>query len=255
MLRQISSLLLFVAVALVVAPSAQGTILTFNIDDPTSSGVRSVDINTSFSDYGDNVNSLTQTSGGNTYNYEQGNAFTPDVTVAYSVGSDAVAVKYYRDDPDDAAAKWTDVTFLNGSNISTTERKFFFTFTPNPLNPLLGVRVNSFDLFRYTASQSMEASWTLYRDTIGGSVLDSGVTGTFDTTDEAPLVITTAGKVYQGTVILEIHHTLGPGGQFGMDNLNFDQLVLVPEPASVVLLFGGAIILGMRFRRPSVRRP
>lgn len=211
------------SVLLLPRPAA-ATILTFTIDDRF--GNPSDSLETVFPNYGDNVTSTNMLDGGFTYSYGQGNAFTPNISLSYSDSLGGIPANWqlmaYRD------SIWPSVAYLpGGAGVS-----YYYTFTPDSG---VAVQVNSFDVFGYTASLSQSIQWFLHQDTVSGTVFDSGSTSA-GLSYGSPVLVTTAGSSYQGTVVLEILHDTGNLGELGMDNLNFDQVVAVPEPSTVALL-------------------
>jgi hypothetical protein len=249
MQKKIASALFSALICTMAINSAQATILTFNIDNLAGNPPGgNIQMKTNFNNYGDGVNSLTQNTGSNIYNYAQGNAFTPNVNVNYDQDPSTQGIHFYTDGDAAVSPTWKDVAFL-WSGGSTTTRKYWFEFVPSASQH--GIKINSFDLFRYTNNENQNVTWTLYKDTVGGPVLQTSTTGNFNTTIASPLTVNTAGQVYFGTVVLEIHHSLGNGGGFALDNLNFDQVELppAPEPTSMALLGMGSVFMFSRRRR------
>lgn len=245
MSRFINTLALSACVVLLAAASARATILIYNIDNfPSGTAATSGgSLLTTHAAYGDNVNSLSPVSGSYIYNYEQGNGFTPDVTVDYSIAGAATNQTYYTDGDGTPSPKWQDVDFLIG-----TGGIFRWTFTPQ--DPEVGVRVNSFDAFGYSTNLSHSFSWTLREDSAAGPIVASSggaITLTMEELD-SPYTATTGHAGYFGTLVLEINHLTGSGGAFGMDNLNFDQVPPAPEPSTILLVAAG-LVLHLRPRR------
>jgi hypothetical protein len=244
----LSALCAFLAVTAIAAP-ATATILTFNIDNfpaGTSASTATL-LAPPHSVYGDNVSSAATTIGAFTYNYGIGNGFTPNTTVAYTLGTNAINQLYYTDVGDPPSPLWTNVDFLHGGTNPFTH---YITFVPTGQ---FGVRVNSFDVFGYSTATAHTYSWNLREDTTVGTIFASGGPTAFVGTIAAPSSVTTGSDYYFGTVVLEIIHTAGVGGGWGMDNLNFDEaLPPVPEPSTALLL--GLGMLGMAFRVRRSRR-
>jgi len=134
---------------------------------------------------------------------------------------------------------WPEVNFLVGAAAPQASNQFYSTFTS--LVAGTGVRIESFDLFGYRTSTNHTVTWTIYKDAIGGAVLDSGSVVIAGNYQEYRSVVHTTGLEYIGTSVLEIDHTSGAVNGFGMDNLSFTE---VPEPTSVLLIgLGGMALL------------
>jgi hypothetical protein len=218
-------LILPAMIGLLLAAPAEATILTFEINNEGS------DIPMPPS-YGDNVNSLSD---GN-FNYLEGNGFTPDIVLGYSASSGAI--KYYSD------SEWGDVAYLNSLSGSAYPRNFWFTFTPDAG---YGVDINSFTLDPYE-SASNTVDWAVYAGSVGGSPLASGSESFSSNTDVTVSDWTPAS----GAIIMQISQTAGGNDVLALDNLNFDQVVIVPEPTSAALLLlaaAGGALLSRRRRR------
>jgi hypothetical protein len=216
---------------LFVAASSKASILTFEIDNTANND----SMQTSHPNYGDAVNSLTQTDGSFTNHYLQGNAFTPSINLSYSQTTGS-SQNYYHD------TQWpVGVDYLFTATSPGLPAQFFLTFTPTVGD--IGVQVNSFRLFRYiTGTETID--WKLHQATSSGTVFDSG--SAVLTTSYPGVSISTAGQNYVGTVVLEISHLSGDPQGLGLDDVNFDQ---VPEPSSVLLACMGGLLLGRRRTR------
>jgi hypothetical protein len=213
------------------ASAAQATVLTFQV---SGTGFRTTNAFLgALATYGDNVNSTVQTPPGQTYNYLEGNGFTPNIVVAYD--RDAVGNLHFSHDDD---GLWpTGVAYLQDFNSNPTD-KFWITVTPDPG---LGVSVNSFVLRGYNGN-NFNASWQLRQDSLVGALLDSGtVSGTSLAT------VTPAANSYFGNLVLVFTDNAN-GNILGLVNLNFDQVAPVPEPSTLALLGLGVIGLAVRTR-------
>jgi hypothetical protein len=247
--------------------TAQGTILTFNLREtggaqgsvgtheyylvtPTPTGASYFDTAVGYGSY---VSSATVATGlnhfnvnlgdkyptGISYHYDISNGTTPNIAVSYSNGANvnpATAWSLYNDT--EPSGYWTDAAYLAG--VAGTDNKFYFTFSPVGVF----VDVNSFDLSSYAGAAT--ADWKVWGGTVGGTLLDSGTAtalahpGGFSTTtiNMAP---------YAGVTIFEIRQTSGSRIDFALDNLSFSQEIpVVPEPASVVLVAAGAWLIWAR---------
>jgi hypothetical protein len=236
--------------ALVLASSpvrTQATVLTFDINDATDTSVITAEsslISGPHAAYGDNVSSATMSAGSFTYHYGSLWGFTPDITVSYSAGTGAAST-YYHGDP----IEWPGADYLD-STAGGSSRLFYWTFTPASGK---GVRINSFELFAYSiGSGSHAGTWTIYKDSTSGVVLDSGAfsfAASAPTLYGTPFVVNTAQLDYMGTLVLEVNHTTGGTGSFALDDLAFNQEI--PEPAAAAMLAVGGVT--MLWRRRGVR--
>lgn len=214
--------------------------IDFNVASPSPLGSAQSLFTAPYSNYGDNVGGSSQTDLVENvifqYDISLG-AFgiTPDITVDYSATAGSTQFRYYD-------ANWPGVDYLQGPGGGS----FYTTLTPSGG---AGVSIKSFDLMTYPAGGTHAGTWTIYEDSIGGVVLDSGsYSVSAGNVYSSPLTVTTAGLDYSGPLILEINHTTGSGSNFAMDNLTFAQVAAaVPEP-STLLLLGVAGCL-MRLRR------
>jgi len=229
---------LLAAVALVWTFPAQATVLTFDIFDSTdtirasSAGANGPLDTGPHAAYGDNVTSDTMSVGAFTYHYGSKWGFTPDIAVAYSDGGTDVS-RYYND------TVWPGADYLESPGGAS--RLFYWTFTPASGK---GVRINSFELFSYSG-ESHSGTWTIYKDSIGGNVLDSGAFAfSGPTLYSSPLLVTTAQLDYLGSLVLEVNHASGSGGAFALDDLAFNQEI--PEPSSAILLLAGVTLIWIR---------
>lgn len=225
------------------AVTARASVLTFNIDNnpggtpATSQG----SLLTTHAAYGDFINAAAVVSGSYLYNYDISNGTTPNVAVTYGLGLNGNEQYYYTDGDGTPSPLWADVDFLVGG-AGHPPSKFTYTFTPDAG---YAVRVNSFDVFGYNAATSHTSSWTLYEDTVGGTVIASGGPTAYVATIASPHTVVTGAGFYGGTVVLEVVHDSGNSGGWGLDNLSFSQAA--PEPASMLLL--GVAALPLLWRR------
>jgi hypothetical protein len=131
---------------------------------------------------------------------------------------------------------------LNGFYTNGT---FAITFTPDPG---FGVLVNSFVFDDYAAfGGGNQFSWTLFENTIGGTVIASG--GPTTTTDGQNLLVNTGmASGYFGPVVLRITAGTDPNAptvtssDAAIDDINFQQ---VPEPGTLVLAIGSLLGFAM----------
>ena len=203
-----------------IAAPALATILTFSGGMPASD-------NPVPQTYGDNVSGSPD---GNGHLYNEGNGWTPNIQAAYAATAPS-ALNYF--------SGWDggDALYMQDASINGDPWFYQITFTSDPG---YGAQINSFDLNDW-GTNVHTIDWTIFEDSVGGTVLDSGATGSFG----GDLTITTAGLSYIGTSVLEIVHT-GERNYLALDNLNFDQ---VPEPMTLSLLGLGGMTLIRRRRR------
>jgi hypothetical protein len=236
---------LFVGAVGVVASgsSAEATVLQFEMTPYPGDTI--VAYEGPFASYGDNVTATNMPGpGGRTYHYGMGNAFTPNITVDYTSSpgpnSDHSAFG--------AQNGWSDpVDYLRYADGST----YWFTFTPTGGH---GVDINSFAIDLYAGVGQID--WNLRQDTTTGTIFASG-TETGLTQAGPDRIVNIANGAYYGTTILEVTISgTNTGGNIGLDDLNFDQLVLpAPEPTTGWLLALGGLGLAAMRKRKSCRRP
>jgi hypothetical protein len=220
---------------LVLASVAPATILNFQIDG--GNGAR---LDTVLTNYGDHATNTTMVDGSYTYHYDLGNGWTTNITLGYTLGSNAAQMQDYQD------GSWPWVAYLLGTG--GTPRSYFLTFTPDSG---FGVKINSWQMFGYSSGSGGTTSWKLHQDSALGTIFDSGTGIAYGDTYANRTTFTTAGSNYMGTVVMELIQTAGGAGGYGLDNLNFDQAVAaIPEPASTALLaLAGFGLLACRSRR------
>lgn len=229
---------------------AQATILTFDVRQANDvSLAANGSLETTYATYGDAVSSTSQNVGGFNYHYGQGNGFTPNINLSYSKGSAAERFEVHLEAPGWGSQQIAYPLALSSQNGSANDR-YFFNFSPVGAS---GVKVNSIDLVDYNGTLTYSGTWTVYKDSVSpGNVLSTGVFATSAGNMVGnPYVLNTGSAPYFGDVILEIRRSSGARGNFGFDNLNFDQVEVVPapEPASVTLLCLGSIVLLRRAKR------
>ena len=221
-----------------VVDAAQATILTFTQTGAPNQSPYS----TTLAAYGDNVDSTTQIAGPLTFSYGQGNDFTPNIELGYShvaVGGNNGPISYLD-------GVWSNpVNYLHAFSGS----RHFFTFTPDI--PQMGVVLNSTVIDLYTGiGQPVNSSitWNIRAFTNVGAILATG-TETGWTNGENRL-IDFGGTTHYGTTVLEFVLNSVGTGSVGIDDLNFDQIALLPEPGMLSMsLLGAAVLIGHPFRR------
>ncbi len=182
------------------------------------------------STYGTDVNFGSATTGttmvpngSNTYtfNYQEGNAWTPNVSMAYSVGSAPAVGIYYTG----AGSDWPNgAALLSGMFPNNPNDDFYFAFTPSPG---YAVRINSYELVA-GSYDDINTTCTVYENTIGGPTMvpTTGTVGISDGPGNSStfnLVGNYGSTFYNGKLILDVHQTTGNPGDLGITNLNFDQ--------------------------------
>jgi len=231
----------FLAGVLLFASPAKATVILFNEND-TNSPVNFSSLVSGNTGYADNVDSVSE--GGFTDNFSQGNAWTPNVTTAFTLGTGATAQQFYTEGP------WTDVNSLSGSLTST----FYISFTPDSG---YGVLVNSFDLLQYSSSNSnadreILVAWKVRESTTSGTIIVSGSQLLNGNTGASFSINTGMSSAFAGSVFLELARSqpsLNPDGNFlATDNINFDQVV-IPEPGTVALVTMGLGFVLFRSRK------
>lgn len=238
--KMMAVLFVFSMGAIVGSRSAEATVLPF--DMTPFPGDTIVAYEGPFASYGDNVTATTMPGpSGRTYLYGMGNGFTPNITIDYTSSP--------TPDSDHAAfgaqGGWSDsVDYLRYVDGST----YWFTFTPTGGH---GVDVNSFAIDLYSGGGQID--WKLRQDTTSGTIFASGIETALNVNDPDRIVNILNGSYY-GTTVLEVTVSgTGNAGNIGLDDLNFDELVIpAPEPTTGLLLsLGGLGLIAMRKRRRS----
>ena len=189
------------------------------------------------SEYGSNVNSSSAVlSDGNTWLSQQGNGFTPQVSVAYDIltatggggTSDSTHVQSYTDSGDLGVAAYAPAPFVH----DTTEID---------LTPRAGYEVvlNSFDLVSYAYGTYTNQPVRVY-DGNYNLLTDFGGPQTVTSTHShfAPNLASTG--------MLRLQY--GDNLDVGVNNVSFDQFA-VPEPSSLAIGLCGAAALALRLSR------
>ncbi len=156
-----------------------------------------------------------------TFNYQEGNGWTPDVAMSYSVGGAQAVGVYYTG----AASDWPNGAALLGGNFPNDPNDdFYFTFTPSPG---YAVRLNSYELVA-GSYDDIRTTCTVYENTIGGpemvpTTTTVGIADSPGSSSTFNLAANYGSTFYEGTLILDVHQTTGNPGDVGITNLNFDQ--------------------------------
>lgn len=120
---------------------------------------------------------------------------------------------------------------------------FTIAFTPTASYAVL---LTSLTLNDWTGAGSTTLNWSVTGSTSG--VLASG-TGLVVADATFPTLNVNQQGVGGETLTLAITPTSGAGSYFAIDNISFDQVTAVPEPAGAVLAAGGLGALALRRRR------
>jgi hypothetical protein len=223
------------ALAVGFATHVHATILVFQTDPVI---VNAINVPP---EYGSNVNSSSAVlSDGNTWLYQQGNGFTPQVRAAYDIltatggggTSDSAHLQSYTGSGDLGVAAFAPVPFAH----DTAEID---------LTPQAGYEVvlNSFDLVSYANGTYTDQPVRVY-DANYNLLADFGPQSVTSTHSRfAPNLVSTG--------MLRLQY--GDNYDVGINNVNFDQFA-VPEPTSLAISLFGAAALALR-RHASRRRP
>lgn len=184
------------------------SVLTFDINNINNSDSIS-------QDYGDNI---TSTNSG-IFNYGEGNGFTPNITVSNNL-------RFWESGYGGLSGVGYSAT---GEGLVSFEAEVGYR-----------IRLNSFDLGSYTSGlddqvlQILDGNNNVLLDLGPQDFADNMETRTFEN-----LNIVTGG-------ILKIR--FGNNDELGIDNINFDQVLEIPEPSSMMglLFLGGLGLTSMR---------
>ncbi|MCC7193520.1 MAG: PEP-CTERM sorting domain-containing protein [Phycisphaeraceae bacterium] len=239
-LRTFAAAILVAGALTFAAPLAHATILNFeitpNVNNQSFEGVHA--------GYGDNVNSLsTPGGGGSTYNYLQGNAFTPNLVVDYSHSTGAgLGHLTYKQSP-----VWPDLL-----DYLDLKDGYSFYWTFSSAGNAYGAKVNSFlveTFSSYGGGGPATVNWWLRANSTGGTVLYSGTLSNLPIYSDVTVNTGMTGFHYGGPLVLEVNFSgTNNWGAIGIDDLNFDENP-VPEPASLFILGLGAAASLKRRRR------
>ena len=217
--RSLLSHTLLLGAGVLLATSAQATILTFDLD-PAVPNYGDIPGN-----YGDNVNAASDAVG----SYLVGNGYTPNVTTDYrtwQISSDTVAYNNL----DFWATGYGDLTNVAFSVVSGDH------FAEITLVPESGwaIRLNSFDIAGYYITDHPGSQVRILDGTSNTILVDySPVTilGTGGTHSAF-----TPGLTHEGPLSIRFGYN---DWNVGIDNINFDQVAVVPEPETYAMLLIG----------------
>ena len=226
--RSLLSHTLLLGAGVLLATSAQATILTFDLDP----GVPNFgDIPGS---YGDNVNAASDAVG----SYLVGNGYTPNVTTDYrtwQISSDTVAYNNL----DFWATGYGDLTNVAFSVVSGDH---FAEITLVP-EPGWAIRLNSFDMAGFPVADHLDSQVRILDGTSNTILVDYspvtilGTGGTHSTF--------TPGLTHEGPLSIRFGYN---NWNVGIDNINFDQVAVVPEPETYAMLLAGLGLVGFMAR-------
>ncbi|AUC61340.1 hypothetical protein AA637_09330 [Cyanobacterium sp. HL-69] len=211
---------------IVLISALTASLLTFFPSQKSSASVLTFDINgiqngaLISQDYGDNINSTNN----GIFNYEEGNGFTPNITVSNNLS-------FWQEGYGD----------LNGVGYSS-DGEGLVSFTPDTG---YRVRLNSFDIASYAPDQNDQILQIL--DGNDNILLDLGPLSfqNVETQTFTNLNIVSGG-------ILKIR--FGNNDFIGIDNIDFDQVLEIPEPSSMVgILFLGGLGLASMKKKEKIR--
>lgn len=229
----ISSTLLLGAGAL-FAVSAHATILTFDLSPavPNYGDIPGA--------YGDNVNAASDSVG----SYFMGNGYTPNITTEYRTWQISTNTVVYNN------LDFWDFNYGDLVNVAfgVSSANHFAEITLVP-EPGWAIRLNSFDLAGYSRIDHPNsqvrimdaANETVLIDYSPVTVLGAGgITGTHSTF--------TPNLTYGNAISIRFGYN---DWNIGIDNINFDQVTVVPEPETYAMLLAGLGLLGFMAYRKS----
>ena len=212
-----------------LAASAHATILTFDLD-PAVPNYGDIP-----GSYGDNVNAASDAVG----SYLVGNGFTPNITTDYrtwQISSDTVT----DNNLDFWATGYGDLTNVA---FSVTSSNHFAEITLVP-EPGWAIRLNSFDVGGYYITDHPSSQVRILDGTSNTILVDYspvtilGTGGTHSTF--------TPGLTHEGPLSIRFGYN---DWNVGIDNINFDQVAVVPEPETYAMLLAGLGLVGFMARR------
>ncbi len=227
--RSLLSNTMLLGAGVLLATSAQATILTFDLD-PSVPNYGDIP-----GSYGDNVNAASDAVG----SYLVGNGYTPNVTTDYrtwQISTDTVAYNNL----DFWATGYGDLTNVAFSVVSG-DHFAEITFVPEPG---WAIRLNSFDMAGYYIADHSNSQVRIL-DGTSNTIL----------VDYSPVTILGTGGTHS-TFTPDLTHA-GPlsirfgynDWNVGIDNINFDQVAVVPEPETYAMLLAGLGLVGFMARR------
>ncbi|WP_069792052.1 PEP-CTERM sorting domain-containing protein [Cyanobacterium sp. IPPAS B-1200] len=240
MKKQIVLISALTASLLTFLPSqkSSASVLTFNIDNLANE--QSIP-----QGYGDNIDSIKD----GFFNYEQGNNFTDKITVQYrtlslsnfgtSNYSGTNGLSYYESASGDDYSGLNKVAYAAGGDVIGE-----ISFIPETG---VSVLLNSFDLSTYLNEPGDNQRLAVFDENYNILWTSNGVTNSSD----AFVNITENAKL---TLLPNITHNgilriqFGNSGNIGISNINFDQVLEIPEPSSVmgILFLGGLGLASMK---------
>ena len=227
--RSLLSHTLLLGAGVLLATSAQATILTFDLD-PAVPNYGDIPGN-----YGDNVNAASDAVG----SYLVGNGYTPNVTTDYrtwQISTDTVAYNNL----DFWATGYGDLTNVAYS-VTSSDHFAEITFVPEPG---WAIRLNSFDMGGYSFADHINSQVRILDGTSNTILVDYspvtilGTGGTHSTF--------TPGLTHEGPLSIRFGYN---DWNVGIDNINFDQVAVVPEPETYAMLLAGLGLVGFMVRR------
>ena len=227
--RSLLSNTMLLGAGVLLATSAQATILTFDLD-PSVPNYGDIP-----GSYGDNVNAASDAVG----SYLVGNGYTPNVTTDYrtwQISTDTVT----DNNLDFWATGYGDLTNVAFSVVSGDH---FAEITLVP-EPGWAIRLNSFDVGGYYITDHPSSQVRILDGTSNTILVDYspvtilGTGGTHSTF--------TPGLTHEGPLSIRFGYN---DWNVGIDNINFDQVAVVPEPETYAMLLAGLGLVGFMARR------